>query len=57
MSPRSCASIDIPVYSNHLKRLCAIAGEQPNSFAARITLVMAATCKKPSYAHFDVHGA
>ena len=29
--------------------------EQPNIFAARITLGAAATCQKPSYAHFHVH--
>ena len=28
--------------------------EQPNIFAAHITLGIAATCQKPSYAHFDV---
>ena len=28
--------------------------EQPNIFAARITLGTAATCPNPSYAHFDI---
>ena len=31
--------------------------EQSNIFAARITLGTAATCQKPSYAHFDVNVA
>ena len=31
--------------------------EQPNIFAARITLGTAATCQKPSYAEFDIHVA
>ena len=29
--------------------------EQPNIFAASITLGMAATCQKPMYAHFEVN--
>ena len=56
-SSRSCASIDIPVYSNRLTRLWAITREHPNIFAARIPLGTAATCQKPFYAHFDVHVA
>ena len=31
--------------------------EQPNIFAARITLGTTATYQKPSYANFDVHVA
>ena len=31
--------------------------EQPNIFAARITLNTAAACQKPSYAYFDVNVA
>ena len=31
--------------------------EQPNIFAARLILGTAATCQKPSYAHFDVNVA
>ena len=31
--------------------------EQPNIFAAHITLGTAATCQKPSYTHFEVHVA
>ena len=52
---RFCISIDIPVCSNHLTRLWAITREQPNILAACIALRTAATCQKPSYAHFDIH--
>ena len=37
-SLRSCASIDIPVCSNRLTRLCTIRGEQLNILTGRITL-------------------
>ena len=50
----SWALIDIPVCSNRLVRLWAITREQPNIFAAHITLGTATTCQKPSYAYFDV---
>ena len=45
----SFESIDIHVFSNHLARLFKIMREQPNIFAAHITLSTAATCQKPSY--------
>ena len=51
-SCQSCASIDIPsahTISRHYEQLTR---EQPNIFTACATLGMAATCQKPSYAHF-----